>query len=223
MILNDLQRIRLQILDEALRDTEFEYFMGERTKNNETGQTRSLIHHVNQRLKAINRSYKCSKRTLQNDVKLLEEKGAKLEPLYRRNHKRILRYVNLEWRNPLLKGAEPIATETAAPFPTDGPLTPVSLRISGDEQRVLNALQNPQLLQRQTDVMNGTVTIQVELPISDELFAVILGRGADVEVLAPDTLRDRVKQVVNAMQKLYKKENTAPKAAVQGDLFADMF
>ena len=43
MIQNDLQRLRWMILDEALRDPEMEYFMGERTKTNETGNTRSLI------------------------------------------------------------------------------------------------------------------------------------------------------------------------------------
>ena len=55
MIINDLQRLRWQILDEALRDPVMEYFMGERTKTNETGNTRSLIYHVNQRLKSFNR------------------------------------------------------------------------------------------------------------------------------------------------------------------------
>ena len=228
MIINDLQRLRWQILDEALRNTEFEFFMGERTKDNETGQTRSLIYYVNQRLKAINKTYKCSKRMLQNDVAYFEEKGARLEPRYRRGHKRILRYINLEWRNPLLKPAvtlSNITEEAPAPvaLPLDGPLTPVSLRVSGDEQHVLDYLRKPKMLQRQADVMNGTVTIQVELPICDELFAMLLGLGADIEVLAPATLRDRIKQTINAMQKLYKKESTTPKAPVQGDLFADMF
>ena len=65
------------ILDEALRDPEMEYFMGERTKTNETGNTRSLIHYVNQRLKAVNRDFKCSKRMLQNDVAYFVQKGAK--------------------------------------------------------------------------------------------------------------------------------------------------
>ena len=41
MIQNDLQRLRWMILDEALRDPVMEYFMGERTKTNETGNTRS--------------------------------------------------------------------------------------------------------------------------------------------------------------------------------------
>lgn len=105
MIVNDLQRLRWQILDEALRDPVMEYFMGERTKTNETGNTRSLIHYVNQRLRAINRAYSCSKRNLQNDVKLFQQKGARLEPRFRRGHKRILRYINLEWKNPLLRPA----------------------------------------------------------------------------------------------------------------------
>ena len=105
MIQNDLQRLRWMILDEALRDPVMEYFMGERTKTNETGNTRSLIHYVNTRLKAVNRDFSCSKRMLQNDVAYFVQKGARLEPRFRRGHKRILRYINLEWKNPLLKAA----------------------------------------------------------------------------------------------------------------------
>lgn len=106
MIINDLQRLRWKILDEALRDPVMEYFMGERTKTNETGNTRSLIHYVNQRLKAVNREWSTSKRMLQNDVNYFQEKGARLEPRFRRGHKRILRYINLEWKNPLLRPAK---------------------------------------------------------------------------------------------------------------------
>lgn len=220
MIINDLQRLRWQILDEALRNPDIEFFMGERTKTNETGNTRSLIHYVNQRLKSINKTYKCSKRMLQNDVTYFEQKGAKLEPRFRRGHKRILRYINLEWRNPLLKPAfSLIETPPASTLPMDGPLTPVNLRIFGNEQMVMDTLQKPNVLQRQVDAPNNTITIQAELPISDTLFTTILGLAADVEVLGPDTLRDRVKHAVVQMHRLYKKENATPKVAIQGDLF----
>ena len=101
MIQNDLQRLRWMILDEALRNPEIEFFMGERTKTNETATMRSLIYYVNQRLKEVNREFKCSKRMLQNDLAFFVQKGAKLEPRFRRGHKRILRYINLEWKNPL--------------------------------------------------------------------------------------------------------------------------
>lgn len=224
MIINDLQRLRWQILDEALRDPEVEYFMGECTKNREVGNTRSLIRYVNQRLKTFNRDYSCSKRMLQNDVTYFQQHGARLEERFRRGHKRILRYMNLEWRNPLLRPAkslyaapaEEVSTVAAQP---EGPTTNVSLRITGDETRILEFLQRPTVLQRQADVLNGSITIQVEMPLSDTAFALLLGMGADAEVLAPSTLRDRIKQTVTAMQKLYKKDSSGPKTIVQGDLF----
>ena len=102
MIVNDLMRLRWQILDEALRDQDTEYFMDSATKDNETGRTRSLLDHVNRRLKAVNKEYKCSKRMLQNDVTFFQKKGARLHQSYRRGHKRILRYINPEWKNPCL-------------------------------------------------------------------------------------------------------------------------
>ena len=83
MIQNDLQRLRWQFLDEALRDPVYEYFMGERTATNETGNTRSLIYYVNQRLKKVNRNWSCSKRMLQNDVTFFKKKGARLMPSFR--------------------------------------------------------------------------------------------------------------------------------------------
>ena len=75
MIQNDLQRLRWQFLDEALRDPVLEYFMGERTATNETGNTRSLIYYVNKRLKEVNRDWSCSKRMLQNDVDFFKKKN----------------------------------------------------------------------------------------------------------------------------------------------------
>ena len=229
MIQNDLQRLRWMILDEALRDPVMEYFMGERTKTNETGNTRSLIHYVNTRLKAVNRDFSCSKRMLQNDVAYFQQKGARLEPRFRRGHKRILRYINLQWKNPLLKAAaflnydkEP-APAPAVPALPEGPLTAVTLRISGDEEAVRLRLGSPAILQRSSDSKTNSVTIQVELPMSDVLQNVILGFGTDVEVLAPENLREDIRQTIGTLQKLYKKDTSAAKKSVQGDLFEGLF
>ena len=229
MIQNDLQRLRWMILDEALRDPVMEYFMGERTKTNETGNTRSLIHYVNTRLKAVNRDFSCSKRMLQNDVAYFQQKGARLEPRFRRGHKRILRYINLQWKNPLLKAAaflnydkEP-APAPAVPALPEGPLTAVTLRISGDEEAVRLRLGSPAIMQRSSDSKTNSVTIQVELPMSDALQNVILGFGTDVEVLAPENLREDIRQTIGTLQKLYKKDTSAAKKSVQGDLFEGLF
>ena len=226
MIQNDLQRLRWMILDEALRDPVMEYFMGERTKTNETGNTRSLIHYVNQRLKAVNREFSCSKRMLQNDVAYFVQKGARLEPRFRRGHKRILRYINLEWKNPLLKAASFLKYDSQPaemPALPEGPLTPVTLRISKDEEAARLRLGNPDILGRNTDSKTGTVTIQVELPMSVALQNTILGMGTDIEVLAPESLRDDLRQTIAALQKLYKKETSSSKKSVQGDLFDGLF
>ena len=215
------------ILDEALRDPEMEYFMGERTKTNETGNTRSLVHYVNTRLKAVNREFSCSKRMLQNDVAYFVKKGARLEPRFRRGHKRILRYINLDWKNPLLKAASFLkydSTPAAEVFVLpDGPLTPVTLRISRDEEAVRQRLGNPELIGRNTDSKTGTVTIQVELPMNVALQNIILGFGTNVEVLAPESLRDDMRQIIAALQKLYKKDSSAKGKTVQGDLFEGLF
>lgn len=228
MIQNDLQRLRWMILDEALRDPVTEYFMGERTKTNETGNTRSLIHYVNTRLKAVNREFSCSKRMLQNDVAYFQQKGARLEPRFRRGHKRILRYVNLQWKNPLLKAASFLKyeNEAAGALPLalpDGPVKAVTLRISRDEEAVRLKLGSPEILQRSTDAKAGTVTIQVELPMSEALQNLVLGMGTDVEVLAPESFREDLRQTIAALQKLYKKETPSAKKPIQGDLFDGLF
>lgn len=231
MIQNDLQRLRWMILDEALRDPVMEYFMGERTKTNETGNTRSLIHYVNTRLKAVNREFSCSKRMLQNDVAFFVQKGARLEPRFRRGHKRILRYINLDWKNPLLKAASflkydgtPVeATVPVLPVLPEGPLTAVTLRIGKDEEAIRLKLGNPEILGRNTDTKTGAVTIQVELPMSEALLNVILGMGTSVEVLAPESFREDLRQAIATLQKFYKKETSAPKKTVQGDLFEGLF
>ena len=230
MIQNDLQRLRWMILDEALRDPVMEYFMGERTKTNETGNTRSLIHYVNTRLKAVNRDFSCSKRMLQNDVAYFVEKGARLEPRFRRGHKRILRYINLQWKNPLLKAAsflkyDGTPVEAAAPvLPAlpEGPMTAFTLRISKDEEAIRLKLGSPEILGRNADSKTGFVTIQVELPMSEALQNLILGMGTSVEVLAPESFREDLRQTIASLQKIYKKE-TSSKKPVQGDLFEGLF
>lgn len=216
------------ILDEALRDPVTEYFMGERTKDNETGNTRSLIHYVNTRLKAVNREWSCSKRMLQNDVAYFIKKGARLEPRFRRGHKRILRYINLEWKNPLVRqakflnyGDSAAADPTPATLP-EGKMTNVTLRISGDEEKIRQALCQPDVKQRSTDTESGTVTLQVEIPVSPALDGIILSFGTDIEVLSPESLRSSLRRTINAMQRLYKRE-VAAKNPAQGDLFDSLF
>lgn len=233
MIINDLQRLRWQILDEALRDSETEYFMGERTKTNETGCTRSLIYYVNKRLKAINRNYSCSKRMLQNDVNYFIEKGARLEPRFRRGHKRILRYINLEWKNPLLRPARTLMVEELAPQVStssfSGPLaigTPVAvtLRVSEPMEPLMQLLGNPEVLQRQMNAESATVTATLELNLSPALRALLLGLCSHVEVLAPAELREDFRQETQILQKLYNKETPSKqKKQEQLSLFDELF
>ena len=230
MIQNDLQRLRWQFLDEALRDPVLEFFMGERTSTNETGNTRSLIYYVNKRLKEVNRDWSCSKRMLQNDVVFFKKKGARLMPSFRRGHKRILRYINLEWKNPLLRTSlgldvarDQEATCTVPPL-AEGPITSINVRISSElEQNLLTRLQNPEIRQRQTNAQEGNVTIQVKVPMSDDIERIILSYGTNIEVLGPVALRNKIRKTVNELQKMYKKETTAEASKpVQGDLFGDM-
>lgn len=230
MIQNDLQRLRWQFLDEALRDPVYEYFMGERTATNETGNTRSLIYYVNKRLKNVNRNWSCSKRMLQNDVTFFKKKGARLMPSFRRGHKRILRYINLEWKNPLLRTSlgldvarEPEETCALPPL-AEGPLTSINVRITiSQEQNLLARLQNPEVIQRQTNVEEGNVTIQVKVPMSDDIDRIVLSYGTEIEVMGPVSFRNKIRRTINDMQKLYKKETPAERATpVQGDLFGGM-
>ena len=231
MIQNDLQRMRWQILDEALRDPVYEYFMGERTSTNETGNTRSLIYYVNQRLKKVNRTWSCSKRMLQNDVTFFKKKGARLMPSFRRGHKRILRYINLEWKNPLLRTslgvdvARDTDTDCTLPPLADGPVTSINVRISAEmEQHLLARLQNPEIKQRQTNVQEGNVTVQVNVPMSKDIESIVLSYGTDIEVLGPVNFRNKIRRTVSELQKMYKKETAAESAKpVQGDLFGEMF
>lgn len=230
MIQNDLQRLRWQFLDEALRDPVLEFFMGERTATNETGNTRSLIYYVNKRLKEVNRNWSCSKRMLQNDVVFFKKKGARLMPSFRRGHKRILRYINLEWKNPLLRTSLGLDVardqETTCTLPplAEGPITSINVRINAQwEQELLTRLQNPEIRQRQTNAQEGTVTIQVKVPMSDDIDRIVLSYGIDIEVLGPVAFRNKIRRTVNEMQKLYKKETSAEASKpVQGDLFGDL-
>ena len=232
MIVNDLQRLRWQILDQALRDPVMEYFMGERTKTNETGNTRSLIHHVNQSLRKINRNYCCSKRMLQNDVALFQQKGARLEPRFRRGHKRILRYINLEWKNPLLRPARTLMQESpespqavSSPATFSGEPCAVTLRVSGRVDELVAMLANPLILQRQADGENGVETLTLQLPLGEASKAMLLGLGGIAEVLAPESLRDEFRQTVQALQKVYKKgaSGSQSKRGGQQSLFGELF
>ena len=230
MIQNDLQRLRWQFLDEALRDPVLEFFMGERTATNETGNTRSLIYYVNKRLKGVNRNWSCSKRMLQNDVAFFKKKGARLMPSFRRGHKRILRYINLEWKNPLLRTslgldvARDQESSNIMPPLAEGPMTSINVRIATKlEEDFLARLQNPDVRQRQTNVQEGNVTIQVKVPMSNDIDRIVLSYGADIEVLGPVSFRNKIRRVVNEMQKIYKKEKSAETSKpVQGDLFGEM-
>lgn len=230
MIQNDLQRLRWQFLDEALRDPVLEFFMGERTATNETGNTRSLIYYVNKRLKEVNREWSCSKRMLQNDVVFFKKKGAQLMPSFRRGHKRILRYINLEWKNPLLRTSlgldvarDQDTAHTVTPL-AEGPITSINVRILAElEQNLLTRLQNPEIRQRQTNAQEGNVTIQVKVPMSDDIERIVLSYGTSIEVLGPVALRNKIRKTVNELQKMYKKETSAEASKpVQGDLFGDM-
>ena len=165
---------------------------------------------------------------LQNDVNYFQQKGARLEPRFRRGHKRILRYINLEWKNPLLKPAKGIAatgtTQTPVRSLPEADLTPVSLRIAAErEQRILDELQNPEMLQRQMDAKSGTVTVQVQLPACKALVPLLLGFLTEVEVLSPAWLRDEMRSTISAMQKMYKKDVARKEEPAQQSLFGDLF
>ena len=105
----------------------------------------------------------------------------------------------------------------------DGPLTPVTIRIAAGEEAVRAKLGNPEVLQRSTDSKTKSVTLQVELPLSKELEMLLLSMGTDIEVLAPENIRDDIRQTITSLQKLYKKDSASTKKTVQGDLFEGLF
>ena len=142
------------------------------------------------------------------------------------NNDGVLRYINLDWKNPLLKAASFLRYESnpaEMPALPDGPMTPVTLRIMAGEEAVCFKLGNPEILQRSTDTKTKSVTIQVELPLSKELENLLLSLGTDIEVLAPENIRDDMRQSISSLQKLYKKETASSKKSVQGDLFEGLF
>lgn len=217
MIVNDLQRLRWKILDECLRDTTVEYFMGDNRKNNEDGITRNLHKYVQQRMREIKRDYRCSKRVLQNDIALFERRGGYLEPSFRRGHKRILRLRNLQWKNPLLKVSDALAPLTDA-LPTlrslakqEGP-TELKLRLG------------PTLRDEYKDLTddNAVLTLHVDLDIN--VRRLVFGYGKELEVLTPESLRAEIRQVVNELFKLYRKEQEPKKKkGEQLDMFGELF
>lgn len=193
MIINDLQRLRWQILDECLRNTELEFYMGG-PRDTDTGNIRSLLAHVNRQLKQFKRTYKCSKRQLQLDVDLFERRGGRLEPRFRRGHKRILRYVNVNWTNPLLRQAQTL-------YPTDGSarqslatLEPVE----GAETLILH-LRGAALEE------TGREIFAINIPIDDNLKQLLWAYRSDVEVLCPDELRQEMAREMQALFGIYTK------------------
>ncbi len=180
MIVNDLQRLRWQILDQCLRDTEMEYFMGGQRGDRETEHIKSLLAEVNRRLREFKRTYKCSKRQLQLDVALFEKKGGRMEPRFRRGHKRILRLANLNWKNPLLRQAVSLYEKEGNAFSLSalsdmGGTDSVVLRLSGIAHEEI-----------------GTELWQFNTNIDAHLKRVLWAYGNDVEVLAPDCLRKEI-------------------------------
>jgi hypothetical protein len=47
--------------------------------------------------------------------------------------------------------------------------------------------------------------------------------GTSVEVLAPESFREDLRQTIASLQKMYKKDSSASKKPVQGDLFEGLF
>lgn len=206
MIVNDLQRLRWQILDACLRDTDVEYFMGDNRKGNETGNTRNLHVYVNEKLREVKRSYCCSKRILQNDIALFEKRGGHLEPRFRRGHKRILRYLNLEWKNPLLKDIPTLGATTST--------EPLSITNLPTGDTCIEVLFQGEKLKLQTE-------------LTEEVRRLILGYGTAIEVVSPKSLRQEILSIATELTKLYapKKEGQQHKAkkGEQLDMFGDLF
>lgn len=193
MIVNDLQRLRWQILDECLRNTELEFFMGG-PRDTESGNIRSLLAHVNRQLKKFNRTYKCSKRQLQLDIDLFERRGGRLEPRFRRGHKRILRYMNVNWTNPLLRQAKTLYPTTTVAQQNLSSLEPVE----GADPLVLH-------LRGKALEEVGREIFAINIPIDEELKQMLWSYRSDVEVLLPDELRQEMAHEMQALFALYTK------------------
>ncbi len=191
MIVNDLQRLRWQILDQCLRDTEVEYFMGGQRGDRETEHIKSLLAEVNRRLRDFKRTYKCSKRQLQLDVVLFEKKGGRLEPRFRRGHKRILRLANLNWKNPLLRQAVSLYENGSSAFSLSalsdmGGAENVVLRLSGVAHEEIGC-----------EVWSFNTNIDAQLK------RVLWAYGSDVEVLHPESLRKEIAGEMLALVQRY--------------------
>jgi len=194
-----------------------EYFMGDSRKGNETGITRNLHVYVQQQLRAANKAYKCSKRVLQNDIELFVKKGARLDPRFRRGHKRILRYTNLEWKNPLLANMP-----KTSPSPDALPTLRDLAQQQGKTELVLRL--GPTLVNQYEDLTdkNGILTLHVTL--SQPVRRLIFGYGKELEVLKPERLRVEIRQIVNELFKLYRKDKDPKnKKNEQLDMFSDFF
>ncbi len=205
MIVNDLQRLRWQILDECLRNTDIEFFMGNVRGDRETENMKSLLAYLNRRLRSCHRSYKCSKRQLQMDVALFERRGGRLEPCFRRGHKRILRLANLNWKNPLLRQAVPL------PSAGEGACLPLSaLADNGGDEVLMLRLYGQAREQMGTELLSLTTTID------EQMRRTIWAERADVEVVYPDSLRQEMARGLQEMILRYTK-------AVSPDLVAQGF
>ncbi len=193
MIVNDLQRLRWQILDQCLRETEVEYFMGGQRGDRETEHIKSLLAEVNRRLREFKRTYKCSKRQLQLDVVLFEKKGGRLEPRFRRGHKRILRFANLNWKNPLLRQAVSLYDDgKAAPA-----LSLLALSERGGTECVILRLSG--MAYEET----GNELLRINTDITADVKRTIWSYGNDVEVLVPESLRKEIASEMLALVQRY--------------------
>jgi len=180
--------------------------MGGGRKENETGQTKCLLNEVNRRLRQFKRNYKCSKRQLQLDVELFEKKGGRLEPRFRRGHKRILRYMNLQWKNPLLREA---LTLSKTDFPqlssllsTDGPEI-LTLKLKGYAEEEI-----------------GRNQIKINVDFSPKIIRTILSYGTDIEIVAPIELRNRFADVVRNLLDVYSQD---PEVEEESNQESDLF
>ncbi len=191
MIVNDLQRLRWQILDGCLRDTETEYFMGS-PKDRETDKIKSILAEVNRKLKTFKRDYKCSKRQLQLDIALFERKGGKLEPRFRRGHKRILRFTNITWKNPLLRQAVSLLPIADRPS-----LSLAFLADSEGTDTLVLRLKGKAL----TEI--GHEIYAIKTSIDEELKQMLWNYKSDIEVLSPEGLRQEMANEARTLLAMY--------------------
>ena len=111
----------------------------------------------------------------------------------------------MEWKNPLLRTSLGLDvardTEDSFAFPplADGPVTSINVRISANlEAAFLARMRNPEVKQRQTNIQDGNVTIQVKVPMSDDIERIVLSYGTEIEVLGPVSFRSKIRRTINA-------------------------